>query len=77
MSKTTTTLPTSLRELRKDKGLTLQEVANGLTQRGIYADAAPSHVAHLETRGTKNILIIKALAEIYDTTTDSLIPLCA
>ena len=54
-----------LKELRTGRKLTLQQVADHLTQSGIYPKALPSHVSKLEERGTDRYPILVALSELF------------
>jgi transcriptional regulator with XRE-family HTH domain len=61
-----------LRELRKQRQLTLQAVADVLTEQGLYENTATSHVARLEERGTFDYRILKALEGLYGVSCDDL-----
>lgn len=55
-----------LANLRKQKKLTLQEVADALTKAGIYSKATTSHVSRIEARGTQHYPTLKVLADTYE-----------
>ena len=56
----------TLRDLREQSGLTIQEVLDGL--QAAAQEEAPQHrsgVIHLENRGTANYAMICAFAQVY------------
>lgn len=56
----------SLKSMRSQAGMTLQEVVTKMQE--IDPDLPKTHVGlkHIENRGTDNVLVIAALASIYE-----------
>lgn len=61
-----------LAEVRKARKITLQKVADALTEAGIYVEATTSHVSRIEARGTQHYPTLCVLSKLYGKTVEEL-----